>query len=160
MLLKCLCLLRFLLLRLACVPPPNRSEVLFRVWSACPWYLDHHLDVFCTISRGDSVLELEIIASIDSHRGPICFTSLTQHLLSLASARSRYVEWLVAALTASAFVLPRRLLGLRQVPATPMPTWECLSITWHLLVSCHVYVSASRCQQSESNMSWKSCCRK
>ena len=25
-----------LLLRLACVPPPNRSEVLLRVWSAYP----------------------------------------------------------------------------------------------------------------------------
>ena len=43
-----------LLLRVACVPPPNRSE-----------------DVFCTISRGDSVLEFVIITSIDSHRGPI-----------------------------------------------------------------------------------------
>ena len=93
------------------------------------------------------MLEFVIIASIDSHRGPICFTSLTEHLPSLASAWSRYVctvgGCLATALTASAFVLSRRLLGLRQFSATPMPTWECLGITWHLLVACQVYVFAS-----------------
>ena len=37
------------------------------------------------------MLEFVILASIDSHRGPICFTSLTEHLPSLASTWSRYV---------------------------------------------------------------------
>ena len=154
-------------MRLACVPPADRSEVLLRVWSACPWYLDHHLDVFCTISRGDSVLEFVILASIHPHRGPICFTSLTEHLPSLASAWSRYVctvgGCLAPALTASSFVLSRRLLGLRQFPATPMPTWECLG-TFYLHVKYMFSPSSGafvfgcrRCQQSDSNMSWKSC---
>ena len=86
------------------VPPPNRSEVLLRVWSACPWYRNHHLDVFCTISRGDSVLEFVMI-----NRGPICLTPLTEHLPSLVSAWSRYVctvgGCLAPALAASACVL-------------------------------------------------------
>ena len=72
------------------------------------------------------MLEFVILASIDSHRGPICFTSLTEHLHSLASAWSRYVctvgGYLAPALTASAFVLSRRLLGLRQFPTTPIDT--------------------------------------
>ena len=65
------------------------------------------------------MLEFVILASIiDSHRGPISFTSLTEHLPSLASAWSRYVctvgGCLAPVLTASAFALSRRLLGLRQ----------------------------------------------
>ena len=99
-----------LLLRLACVPPPNWSEVLYGSLEglvACSWYLDHHRDVFCTV-------EFVILASIESHRGPICFTSLTEHLASLASAWSRNVctvgGCLAPALTASAFVLSAPIL--------------------------------------------------
>ena len=127
MLLKCLCLLCLFCFCVWLAYHPQTGLRFLRVWSACFWYLDHHLDVFCTISRADSVLEFVILASIDSHRGPICFTSLTELLPSLASAWSRYVctvgGCLAPALTASAFDLSRRLLGLRQFPATPMPTW-------------------------------------
>ena len=113
-----------LLLRLAGCSPPHSCSLLRVAWLADPFYLDSHIDVLA-LSDTDPVTGFVRSTSSLSCRAPLDFDLLATSLPCLLNAWLTYLSSLQGPaplhVCAAAYVLPRRVLHLREHAAMAVP---------------------------------------